>query len=35
MEALFASTSVDEIAALERSGGAALVREELTALSKR
>jgi len=34
MKALFASTYVDEIAALQRSGGAALGREKLAALSE-
>src|SRR5262249_2334566 len=33
LEALFAATYVDEIAAAEREGGKALVREKLAALS--
>jgi hypothetical protein len=33
MQALFAATYVDEIAAVQRSGGAALVREKLLALT--
>ena len=32
MQALFAATYVDEIAAVQRSGGKALVREKLAAL---
>jgi hypothetical protein len=34
MQAVFAATYVDEIAAVQRSGGAALVREKLLALSE-
>jgi hypothetical protein len=34
MQVLFAATHVDEIAAARRSGGAALVRQKLAALSE-
>jgi hypothetical protein len=34
MQALFAATYVDEIAAIQRTGGAAFVRERVTALSE-
>jgi hypothetical protein len=34
MHALFAATYVDEIAAVQRSGGAALVRQKLAGLSE-
>ena len=34
MQALFAATYVDEIAAAQRSGGKALVREKLKSLSE-
>jgi hypothetical protein len=34
MQALFASLYVDEIAALQRDGGEAVVREKLAALSE-
>ena len=34
MQALFAATYVDEIAVVQRSGGAALVRQKLAGLSE-